>query len=276
MSSDGLILQASRTSIFRNATFTVLVYTIFISAMRIMALWNNYHAPYTVLYHLESAELPRLLNVTGLLPPTPPKRDQYDESPHIDISAIREFGLVLCVGKEWHRFPGNFFVPAGVATRLIKSEFDGLIPGRFPERDPKAGLLDRIAGTSAVPQGQNDLNQERLAHYVSGATSFSLLLRTHTLHSIRWTSRRAIIFSIWISLRIRGRPKWSLVTQPTMPTGTACTAKSSSMRSTPRIPGEKWRSQNEYGDYCLLRSKALERPGGKVGAIKALHANATA
>jgi hypothetical protein len=33
------------------------------------------------------------------------------------------------------------------------------------------------------------------------------------------------------------------------------------------LPGERWRSQNSYGDYCLLRSVALNRPDGKVGAV---------
>lgn len=37
------------------------------------------------------------------------------------------------------------------------------------------------------------------------------------------------------------------------------------------LPGDRWRTANSYGDYCLLRSRALEGPGGKVAAVKQLH-----
>jgi alpha-1,2-mannosyltransferase len=162
---------------FRNATFSVLVYTGLVSVSRILALWHNYHAPFAAISHLSSHELPRLLNVTGLLPPPLPHA-RTDEAPSVDLRPIADFGLRLCVGKEWHRFPGSFLVPFGVDMRFVKSEFDGLVPGRFHESGRSAGWLTRVAGTSTVPVGQNDLNREDLTHYVSNR--WPKLFITHT------------------------------------------------------------------------------------------------
>jgi alpha-1,2-mannosyltransferase len=147
----------------------VLVYTGLVSISRILALYNYYHTPFSVLFQLETVELPQVLNVTGLLPPPPPRGSTNDDDlPPIDLAPIADFGLRLCVGKEWHRFPGSFHVPKGVEVRFIQSEFAGLVPGRFPERAPRASFLDRVEGTRVVPMNQNDLNRAQPSHYVSG------------------------------------------------------------------------------------------------------------
>jgi alpha-1,2-mannosyltransferase len=122
-----------------------------------------------VVYQLEALELPRLLNITGLIPEVSTTLSARDEAPAIDLTPIREFGLRLCVGKEWHRFPGHYLIPTGIDVRFIKSEFNGLVPGRFPDRDSNASILDRAVGTRIVPEQQNDLNKEVLSHYVSRA-----------------------------------------------------------------------------------------------------------
>ena len=122
----------------------------------------------TVVYKFEVEELPRLLNVTGLLPhPLPPpeswgKPDKEDES--IDLTPIKELGLRLCLGKEWHRFPGHYLVPTGVRVDWVKSAFDGQLPAHFLET--RGGMRSRVQGTSAVTVGLNDLNQEEPMHYV--------------------------------------------------------------------------------------------------------------
>jgi hypothetical protein len=123
----------------------------------------------SILYDFETEELPRLLNVTGLLPPPPPNTRE-DEMPRIDLSPIKQFDLKLCVAKEWYRFSGHYLVPDGVSVDFVKSEFDGLLPGHF--KSPKAG--DNPVGgswwlrpeTKIVPEGVNDLNQEEPSHYV--------------------------------------------------------------------------------------------------------------
>jgi alpha-1,2-mannosyltransferase len=151
----------------RILTFNVLFGSAVISFLRIAALFNYYHAPMEVAFHFEHTELPRLLNATNLIAPLPPIRNKrYDKDRKVDLKLISQFGLRLCIGKEWYRFPGSFFVPDSVEIRFIKSEFDGLLPQPFT---PSAGNLTFWPwdGMRVIPDGLNDLNVENTAHYVS-------------------------------------------------------------------------------------------------------------
>jgi alpha-1,2-mannosyltransferase len=158
-------------------TFAMLMYTSVLSISRVLALWHYYHAPQSVIFALESTELPRVLNVTGLLAASAPvserRRVEEQDKPRIDLRPVAQLGLRLCMGKEWHRFPGHYLVPDGVDVRFIKSEFAGLVPGRYLEHAPGGidlrlgGPLDRSLGTRMVPSGMNDMNLEQPAHYVS-------------------------------------------------------------------------------------------------------------
>lgn len=123
----------------------------------------------TMLFELETRELPRLLNVTGLLPAVAPNTSEED-LPRIDLSPIKEFNLTLCLAKEWHRFAGHYLVPDGVAVDFVKSEFDGLLPGHFKtfslENRSSSNWWLR-SETSLIPEGMNDLNKEERSRYVS-------------------------------------------------------------------------------------------------------------
>ena len=169
--------QASKSSIFRSVTLSITLFAAIVSFSRILALWKYYHTPMTVMYRLQADELPRVLNATGIaLRPHPVARDRRtrrnaDEDP-IDLSPIKEFGLRVCIGKEWYRFPGHYLVADGVRVDWIKSEFDGQLPAHF--RPTKGGLRSRIAGTSAIPLGLNDLNREEPMHYVRRSSRFML------------------------------------------------------------------------------------------------------
>jgi alpha-1,2-mannosyltransferase len=147
-------------------TMNVLIASAIISFLRVSALFLYYHAPMDVAFHFEHVELPRLLNETNLLPPLDPMRNKrYDKDLEIDLSLIASFGLRLCIGKEWYRFPGHFLVPNGVEVRFIKSEFDGLLPQPFVENTGNATIWP-WDGMRVVPDGLNDLNIENTAHYV--------------------------------------------------------------------------------------------------------------
>jgi alpha-1,2-mannosyltransferase len=184
-------VQASRTSAFRLTTFNIVLVISFISLSRIVALYQYYHAPLDIAFHMEYVELPRLLNVTGLLlsadTPSPSKdnhtstfqtpRNQLhrssreDELPAVDFTPLKEVlgGVRLCLGKEWYRFPGHFLVPEGVEVRWIKSEFNGLLPGRFVPSSGKGwpwGLWP-WDGMRVQPEGVNDLNKEDSGVHVS-------------------------------------------------------------------------------------------------------------
>ena len=69
---------------------------------------------------------------------------------------------ILCYGKEWYRYPSSYFVPKGMRTRFVKSEFDGLLPGEFMEASVGFGFWQ----TWLVPPGMNDENQEDIGKYV--------------------------------------------------------------------------------------------------------------
>ena len=64
---------------------------------------------------------------------------------------------VICVGKEWYRFPSNFFLPTE-RTRLgfIRSEFRGQLPQYFSQQE---------LGTRVVPRNMNDMNLEEMSSY---------------------------------------------------------------------------------------------------------------
>lgn len=151
----------------RILTFNVLFGSAIISFLRIAALFNYYHAPMEVAFHFEYMELPRLLNVTNLLAPLPLIRNRrYDKDQRADLKLLSQFGLRLCIGKEWYRFPGNFFVPDSVEVRFIKSQFNGLLPQPFPLNVGDSAIWP-WDGMRVTPDGLNDLNVENTAHYVS-------------------------------------------------------------------------------------------------------------
>jgi alpha-1,2-mannosyltransferase len=158
--------KASKSSIFRTFTSSVITGSALLSLFRILALWKYYHAPMTVFYVFQAQELPRLLKEANLLPPSP-EMEHNDQPPHIDLSPIKRFDLRLCLGKEWHRFPGHYLVPDGVKVDFIKSEFDGILPGHFQTNnsvgDDRWWLLEALR---TQPEGLNDLNIEEASHYV--------------------------------------------------------------------------------------------------------------
>lgn len=76
----------------------------------------------------------------------------------------------LCVAKEWYRFPSSYFLPNGVRARFVKSAFDGLLPGEFPESNSWSR-----PGTWIVPENMNDENRGDPSKYVRNPNP-------HTIH----------------------------------------------------------------------------------------------
>jgi alpha-1,2-mannosyltransferase len=74
-----------------------------------------------------------------------------------------ESSSTVCLGKEWYRFPSSFFIPETSRAMFVKSAFDGLLPGRFPEEKE----LGWRGGTSKIPASMNDRNLEELSHLVN-------------------------------------------------------------------------------------------------------------
>ncbi|KAH7880989.1 glycosyltransferase family 22 protein [Lentinula edodes] len=254
--------RASRTSIFSTFTLSVLTTTTVLSASRIAANWKYYHAPLSVVNHFEAQELPYLLNVTGMLPvpiPSTRRRNKKDEEPRIDLTPIKEFNLTLCYGKEWYRFPGHYLVPDGIRVEFIKSEFEGLLPGHFPEHSTNNNIVTTTwwprSETRIVPQDQNDLNNEEPSHYIP-ASSCSYLIDvdfpSHPSNSLQ-EPRYAVQNDVWE--RVECQPFLDARNSPLL-------------SRVLWLPGQKWRSMNVWGDYCLLKNRQVV--ADKVAKVKQL------
>ena len=77
---------------------------------------------------------------------------------------VARSGDVLCLGKEWYRFPSSYFLPKGMRAKFIRSDFDGLLPGEFNEAKVGFGLF---SGAWLIPSGMNDRNVADPGKYVS-------------------------------------------------------------------------------------------------------------
>jgi len=253
--------RASRSTLFRWSTLMIVLLAALISLTRILALWKYYHTPMTIIYQFEKQEIPRLLNVTGLLEtPLPPPEllEEYrqklvenrEDEPRIDLSPIKDFNLRMCYGKEWHRFPGHYLVPDGIRVDWIKSEFDGMLPAHFYETH---GIRSRVLGTRNIPVGLNDLNKEEPMHYVD-VTSCDYIVDLDFPHD---------------PIEAKNEPRyvlddktWERVT--CLPFLDA--RHSSRLTRAFWLPGETWQSQNRFGEYCLLRNKnSVERKIREIG-----------
>ncbi|OSD06116.1 glycosyltransferase family 22 protein [Trametes coccinea BRFM310] len=244
--------KASRSTLFSQFTLSVVAASCMLSVSRIMAHWKYYHAPMSVTHALEAAEVPRLLNATGhvVLPPQFTKaqgrnkrHSDEDELPRIDLSLVEDWGLRLCVGKEWHRFPGHFLVPDGVRVDWIKSEFDGMLPGHFAETSRRGGLLERVKGTRVVPKDLNDLNKEAPQLYVDVSECDYLLDLDFPLHPGQAAHEPRYVADTQTWERIECQPFLDAAHSPLM-------------TRTLWMPGEVWQRQNEFGEFCLLRHRA--------------------
>jgi len=65
----------------------------------------------------------------------------------------------ICVGKEWYRFPSNFFLPSEIfALSFIHSGFTGQLPKPYSRS---------YNGTWIIPSDMNDLNLQEMSRYVN-------------------------------------------------------------------------------------------------------------
>ncbi|ELU39400.1 asparagine-linked glycosylation 9 protein isoform a [Rhizoctonia solani AG-1 IA] len=258
--------RAANTNLFRLTTLFTVVLTCLLSISRIIALFKYYHAPLDIAFHFQYEELPRLLNTTGLLPESIVKQhsSKYDEDIPIDLSPVRQFGLRVCWGAEWYRFPGSYLVPSGVEPLLVESGFDGMLPRPFPpvvpitdpspiNKDsidstkvplkPSSGLfgeLSRTLGrtTRIVPNGFNDLNRAEEGQ-ASDPAECDYFVHLRLAHSPErqepvprvgeWEDVACFPFLDAQRSNILSRVFW--------------------------VPGSLWQKGNTFGEYCLLRGK---------------------
>ncbi|KAK9449569.1 Alg9-like mannosyltransferase family-domain-containing protein [Limtongia smithiae] len=74
--------------------------------------------------------------------------------------APNDVPINVCVGREWYRFPSSYFLPSNMRLKLIKSNFDGMLPAEFEDDVPW------YIGASQINEGLNNLNQEEMSFYI--------------------------------------------------------------------------------------------------------------
>jgi hypothetical protein len=141
----------------------VVILTVLVSASRTASLLINYSAPFPIHRHLgnppELAHARMLTSARHVATPQgrPLQGDHSAEVAHseqaCDLSPIAypPEQIVVCVGAEWYRSPGSFFLPSPDHRLAFLDEgFGGLLPFPF---DDSAG------GTRARPGYFNDRNR---------------------------------------------------------------------------------------------------------------------
>ncbi|KAF2115467.1 Alg9-like mannosyltransferase family-domain-containing protein [Lophiotrema nucula] len=183
----------------------------------------------------------------------------------VDLSALRTIGLMtaysaplsvykplqrpgiaspgdnVCLGKEWYRFPSQYFLPDGVHAKFVKSEFTGLLPGEFSEANVGFGFYP---GAWLEPSGMNDENKEDLGKYTDldscrflvdsslPSAQVTTLEPEYSADKEKWEKLKCVSFMDSGSSHIVGRLIW--------------------VPDWPFIP-EKYRRR--WGQYCLLRRR---------------------
>ncbi|CAG8663230.1 11145_t:CDS:2, partial [Ambispora leptoticha] len=240
---DRFLFELSCFSIARNRrkqflttlTSFILLSSVAISVSRVMALYSNYHAPILLYKHFYQVEIPTR-NLSSL---------NSDKK------------INLCLGKEWHRFPSHYFLPHGVRLRFVQSDFRGLLPKYFLEKDDIVNdenltQNSRVPiGTWKLPGGFNDRNKENPEHYDKNIDKCDYLIDLD-FKSSESTPRE--------TRYIKNTEEWSKI---------ACLpfldAKNSKQYARafylPMWFWEKWtkysthRSPLQWGDYCLLKKQ---------------------
>lgn len=303
--------RASKTSLFTTMTASILSLGALLGILRSVGQLTNYHAPFDVLFHFEGYELPRVVATAfpetlspaiqariakGLSPVATEQEKEYNDRGlgaenkgvsldlSIDLSPLQglERGVRLCYGKEWHRFPTHFLVPAGVEVEWVKSEFDGILPKHFdvaasfpiqPE-DGVASTLSSSVGflwpwastTRRLQSGFNDLNQEEFDRYVPVSSCDYLIdldyphrhLSSDTETGLE--PRYAVEANEWD--RVFCSPfldaEWSrAVVEPGEGAVKRVVKKvAATVHRVLWLPKVWFGNANVYGDYCLLRNKS--------------------
>ncbi|KAI8993202.1 Alg9-like mannosyltransferase family-domain-containing protein [Pilobolus umbonatus] len=154
-----------RVLVLQYTSFFVLTIYALLSLSRMLALLTRYRAPYVTYSAVWKEQAPdQLVN-----------KNYLDENFPDDVSLKTKN---VCVGKEWYRFPSQFFLPSDTRIQFLKSRFEGQLPKTFRE-DYKVGKYEvdgelkqyrqreyAWLGTRESPEGFNDLNLEDPSVYV--------------------------------------------------------------------------------------------------------------
>ena len=80
---------------------------------------------------------------------------------YVFLSHNEQEKMSVCVGDEWYRFPGHFFLPDHGKLVFLQGGFHGLLPGYFNSTDSVAGQV-------------NYMNREEIDRYESHENGFEV------------------------------------------------------------------------------------------------------
>lgn len=248
--------RTSRTILFSSVMLVPLLVSVLLGLGRTLAVVHHYGAPMDI----------------GLVLSQVPSPDSH----------------TLCYGKEWHRFPSHFFVPPSMRVEFIESAFTGILPHHF--RAGQDRLLPRSAKeeevlrlldvakplwpwadyTRQVPHSVNERNAAEPDRFVRTQGSHQVPLDTCTLivdfdtpwHEpdarepafLREEAWEPVICKEFLDAdasraATRGLPL------PHKVRATLARTLWLPPFFTSMIPG--WDSELRYGEYCLLKRRAL-------------------
>ncbi|KAF9160342.1 mannosyltransferase [Actinomortierella ambigua] len=148
--------------------WVILLVSASVSLARIVALHQHYSAPipvYRKAYDLVKVPESDTSSTGATNPPRDTAVTPSNQSAAIDKKKVHGHGapVRVCVGKEWYRFPGHYFLPQGAKLGFVKSRFNGLLPGEFLEYDDEEAVEQRLgeARKRSLIRQQNALAREK-------------------------------------------------------------------------------------------------------------------
>ncbi|KAG5672283.1 hypothetical protein PVAND_002420 [Polypedilum vanderplanki] len=129
-----IVKFTTATHYLNHTTFITVIFVILsvtLNLSRILALYQNYHAPMDVFMELSTA------------------REDL-EDPHSQK-------MDVCIGKDWYRYPSSFFLPSTkYSIRFLKSEFRGMLPAYYSDEENATQIIHNYF---------NDMNRENAFMY---------------------------------------------------------------------------------------------------------------
>ncbi|KAJ1898258.1 mannosyltransferase [Kickxella alabastrina] len=137
-----------------------------LGVLRMAALGQYYSAPTRVFASLPAIE--KSPTPLPLLPLGPSIKTLFGARTRDTQDTLGGNGpsRVVCLGKDWYRFPSSYWLPAGYCLEFTQSGFDGHLPGSFT---PVAQSGSVQASTSAVRNDFNALNLWEPSHVVDSS-----------------------------------------------------------------------------------------------------------
>lgn len=201
-----------------------------------------------------------MLRILGMVTAYGAPLKVFEPLQHVDVA---QTGSSVCFGKEWYRFPSSYFLPHDMHAKFIRSEFQGLLPGEFPDAP---SYYARLGGASQIPFGMNDINIEDPSKYVS-AGLFVFISHTRGTNLTEQTdlSQCSFLVDSYFPGReatelephyVLDETQWETLSCESF-LDTSQTGLLGRLIWIPELPFIPEQLQRKWGRYCLLQRRAI-------------------